>query len=83
MTRPKNKRIAPFSLRLTLEERAQLEKDAGGLSLGAYIHSRLFDDDLKKKRTRGKRPVKDYEALAQIQGRLAQQAVGLALKPRN
>ena len=70
MTQQK-KRIAPFSLRLTPEERAQLEKAAGGLSLGAYIHSRLFSGN-SKKRTRGKHPVKDYQALAQIQGRLAQ-----------
>ena len=33
----------PFSLRLTFEERARLERDAGDMPLGAYIRSRLFD----------------------------------------
>jgi len=33
----------PFSLRLTFEERAQLEREAGDMPLGAYIRSRLFN----------------------------------------
>jgi len=54
------KQISPFSLRFTFEERAQLEKDAAGMSLGAYIRSRIFDENLPKRRTRGKHPVKDH-----------------------
>ncbi len=65
-----NKPIPPFSLRLTSEERAQLEKDAVGLSLGAYIRSRLFDESLPPRRTRSKHPVKDHQALAQVLGEL-------------
>jgi len=41
----KKKREAPFSLRLTFEERAQLEAAAGGEPLGAYIKSVLFDGE--------------------------------------
>lgn len=34
-------RLPPFSLRLKFEERAQLEADAAGMPLGAYVRSRL------------------------------------------
>src|SRR3546814_4492279 len=67
-----DKRPAPFSLRLTFEQRAQLEQDAGGMSLAAYIQSRLFDSENPAPRRRGKRPVKDYQALAQVLGKLGQ-----------
>lgn len=54
----------PFSLRFTFEERARLEKDAAGMSLGGYIRARLFGEDAAPRRTRGKFPVKDHAALA-------------------
>ena len=60
------KQIHPFSLRLTREERAQLEKDAIGMSLGAYIRSRVFNESLPTRRTRGKHPVKDHKELAKV-----------------
>lgn len=58
----------PFSLRLTKAERIELEKRAAGLSLGTYIRERLFDSNCYKpqRRTRGRFPVKDHKALAQI-----------------
>lgn len=56
----------PCSLRLTFEERARLERDAAGMSLGSYIRSRLFGDDVPPRRTRGKFPVKDQAALAKV-----------------
>lgn len=62
----KRKIPPPFSLRLTFEERARLERDAAGMSLGAYIRSRLFGDDVPPRRTRGKFPVKDKAALAKV-----------------
>jgi len=68
MPAPVKKPLSPFSLRLTPEERVQIEKDAAGMSLGAYIRSRLFDESLPKRRTRGKNPVKDRQALAQVLG---------------
>jgi len=67
-----DKRPAPFSLRLTFEQRARLEQDAGGISLAAYIQSRLFDSENPAPRRRGKRPVKDHQALAQVLGKLGQ-----------
>ena len=62
----KRKASPPFSLRLTFEERARLERDAAGMSLGAYIRSRLFGADVPPRRTRGKFPVKDKAALAKV-----------------
>lgn len=56
----------PFSLRLTFEERAKLERDAAGLALSEYIRSRLFGNDVSPRRTRGRFPVKDHEALARV-----------------
>lgn len=40
------------------------------MSLGAYIKTRLFDPAVGPSRTRGKRPVKDHTALAQVLGLL-------------
>ncbi len=64
------KTLPPFSLRLTPVERAQLENDAAGMSLGAYIRSRLFDSSVPKRRTRNKHPVKDHQELAKVLGEL-------------
>ncbi len=65
------KRYAPpFSLRLTFEERARLERDAAGMALGAYIRAQLFGEDAAPRRTRGKFPVKDHQALGQVLGTL-------------
>jgi len=63
-------KTAPFSLRLTFEERAELEKAAAGMSVGEYIRSRLFDGSEPPRRTRGKFPVKDHEELAHVLGQL-------------
>lgn len=40
----KTKREAPFSLRLSFEEKAALKKMAAGEPLGAYIKAVLFDE---------------------------------------
>jgi len=70
----KPKRPVPLSIRLTPEERAQLDKDAADMSCGAYIRARLFDGTKSgpkiKRRTRGLHPIKDRKALAQLLGLL-------------
>lgn len=59
-----------LSLRLSVDERSQLERDSAGQSLSAYARQRLFGDDpmARQKRRHGqrKRPVKDHEALARV-----------------
>ena len=64
--------LPPFSLRLSFEERAQLERDAAGLSLGAYVRERIFDASKATPRRRGKFPVKDQKALASVLALLGQ-----------
>lgn len=64
--------LSPFTLRLTFEERAQLERDAAGLSLGAYVRSRVFDATRAAPRRRRKFPVKDQKALASVLAMLGQ-----------
>jgi hypothetical protein len=60
------KREAPFSIRLSFEERASLRNAAGDMPLAAYIKFLLFADDAPVIRTRNKTPVKDHKALAEV-----------------
>src|SRR5262245_12239351 len=62
----------PFSLRLTAAERARLENDAAGKTLGAYIRERLFGNEADLRKRRGNAPVKDHEALGRVLGALGQ-----------
>jgi hypothetical protein len=63
------KREAPFSLRLTFEEKAALKKMAGDMPLGAYIKAVLFDGAPHNVR-RGKSRVSDPELLGRALGQL-------------
>ena len=54
------------SLRVTPEEKARLARDAAGMSLSAYVRDRLFGEAARPRKTRGKFPVKDHEALARV-----------------
>lgn len=62
----------PFSLRLTWEERARLEEEAGGGPLGFYIRELLFGDDAAPRKRRGNSPVQNREALGRVLGALGQ-----------
>ncbi|EMB0804809.1 TPA: hypothetical protein ACSQFP_000965 [Pseudomonas aeruginosa] len=66
----KRKTPPPFSLRLSWEERAQLEEEARCMPLGAYIRERLFNGSSPPPRRRKNRPVKDQQALAKVLGEL-------------
>ncbi len=60
---------APFSIRLTPEERQALENRAGRQALGAYIRARLFDDkgETGKHTRAARRPaLKDDKTLARL-----------------
>ncbi len=61
---------APFSLRLTHEERARLLAAAGRKPVGAYIRERLFGDDAAPRKRQGNSPIKDHEALGRVLGAL-------------
>lgn len=65
----------PFALRLSDDERRELERQAGSLPLGTYIKSRLLDAE-KAPVKRLRRPVADQAALAQILGMIGQSDVG-------
>ena len=64
----KKKYPSPVTLRLTEDERVQLEKDADGSSLSAHIRWCV----LKKGGARKNTPLKDRKALAQVLGLLGQ-----------
>ena len=66
------KPLHPVSLRMTFEQKAQLERDAAGMSVAAYIRWRLFNPDSPPPRTRGKFPVKDHQALTKLLALLGQ-----------
>ena len=75
----KKKRSSPFSLRLSFEERAQLERESGRMSLGAYIKSRLFSGKKTPKRSRPKNALKDEQALAQVLSALGRSGISKSL----
>ena len=62
---------SPFSLRLTFEERAQLERDAEGQPLGSYIRDCILDPKTARLHKR-RGPVKDRKALASVLAMLGQ-----------
>ena len=68
--KPKKLYPKPVSIRFTDAERAELESKAGDLTLSAYVRSCCVGDVASAHRTRGKRPVKDYEALSRVLGAL-------------
>jgi hypothetical protein len=65
------KRPAPFSLRLTFKQRAQLEQEAEGMSISAYILRRLFGADSQAPQWR-RAPARNQKALAAVLGMLGQ-----------
>ena len=67
----KPKRPAPFSFRLTIEERTMLEAAAGETSLASYIKSRLFEDSAPPHR-KARRPSLDRQLLSEALGKLGQ-----------
>lgn len=60
----------PFSLRLTYEKRARLERAAAGKPLGTCIREQLLGNDVAPRKKSGQRPVQDQEALGRVLGAL-------------
>ncbi len=77
MSEPHTKAPAPFSLRLTAEERRELDERAGRQPLGAHIRERLFaakhdGNSSDHRRARGQVSIKDHQMLAQVLALLGQ-----------
>ena len=70
MKETQKKYPSPITLRLTQNERIQLEKDAGDLSLSAHIRWCVL-----KATPRKNTPVKDQEALSRVLGQLGQSRI--------
>ncbi len=64
--RKSKKREAPFSIRLSFEERARLERQAGDMPLGAYVKSRVLDGAEPPRRKSPQPTIADRNALAQV-----------------
>lgn len=77
-TSRRSKKPPPFSLRLTVEERARLEELAGNEPLGSYIKRKVFDGKgagTKRARSRKRHPIKDEKRLAQVLAMLGQSRI--------
>ncbi len=80
VNRKPKKRLAPLSVRLSAGQRAQLEQDAVGMSLNAYVLSRLFDDPQNAKPKRQRRPpTKRDKAIARALRQLSQSGLAAYL----
>ena len=71
---PKNKYPAPFPLRLSREERKELNRLAGGRPLGDFIKDALFDKKLRPPQP-NKAPMQDQKLLAKILGALGKSRI--------
>ena len=63
-------RPAPFSMRLTVEERNRLEAQAGNMTLASYVKSVVFASEAPIYRKRQKPPVAEQQLLAQVLAKL-------------
>jgi hypothetical protein len=68
--------LYPVSLRMTFEEKANLELAAAGMSLSSYIRWRVFDPASPPPKRRGRQPVKDHVALARLLAIMGQSRIG-------
>ena len=69
--KPKKKRPAPLSLRVTEEERALLKELAGRRSVNAYIREKVFGDKASPRRSY-RMPRPDEAAIGQALAKLGQ-----------
>lgn len=72
-------KTSTFSIRFTEEERARLERRAMGRGIGPYIRETVLREKAETRQTRGKAPIKDYEAIGRILGLLAKTGLGPSL----
>lgn len=77
----KRKAPPPLSIRLSWEERARLEREAGKLTLTAYARQKLFDGEVEPHRLTRKRhsPTVDHVFLGQVLGLLGKSELASSL----
>jgi len=75
MVSAKPKRPSPISLRLSEEEKTELNKRATGMPINAYIKSCLFRGSACKPKISGSALVRDRKALSQAIGLLGQSEI--------
>lgn len=73
---PKTK---PFALRLTDDERAELNRRAGTMAIGTYIKSVLFVEN-RGKRAKVRRPIEKHIELAEVLACLGSSRIGESLE---
>lgn len=66
MSEKKNNPFSPICLRVSPEEKARLEHDAGNMTLSAYIREKVLGENAAPRKRRMKRPVKDQRTIAQL-----------------
>lgn len=69
----------PFALRLTDDERAELNRRAGTMAVGTYIKSVLFVEG-QSKRARVRRPIDKHIELAEVLACLGSSRIGESLE---
>ncbi|MDJ1008791.1 MAG: hypothetical protein QNJ13_13325 [Paracoccaceae bacterium] len=69
--KPKKRRASPLSIRLSEDERSQLQALAGRTPLGTYVKACLFDGKTPRKAPKGN-SARDYELLARLLAGLGQ-----------
>lgn len=71
----KRRALSPLTLRLTPEERAELEELAAGMTLSAYVRGCLFAKEAKRRRRRPKTVIADKAAAAEALALLGQSRI--------
>lgn len=69
----------PFAIRLTDDERAELDRRAGTLAIGTYIKSVLFVEN-RGKRAKVRRPIDKHIELAEVLACLGSSRIGESLE---
>ena len=67
--------ISPLTLRLTEEERANLEELAAGMTLSTYVRACVFGQEAKRRKRRSKDTIEDKKAAAEALALLGQSRI--------
>lgn len=74
-SRGKRRALSPLTLRLTPEERVELEELSAGMTLSAYVRGCLFAQAAKRRKRRSKDVIADKAAAAEALALLGQSRI--------